>query len=530
MPPRRTLVLSHIHTMERPGSAAEWMLCERGAIVSVGSGPAPEGARADAEVLDLRGADVVPALHDAHVHFVGTGQMELDLDLGSASSFDEVMQAVSDAARGFRGPILRAHSFDPDLIAGGRYPTGRELDAVSARLPIHVRRRDGHSSVVNAAAFAFLGVAAGAPGVELDGSGAPSGLLRGKAHSDAAGRANDLLTREERVECCRRAAARAASRGTAVVHALVGREEPGNRDVEILLEVQNELPIDVVVFAQTTDVDRVAALGLPRIGGCILVDGSFGSRTAALSAPYADAEGSGELYRTDDELTGFMRAAHERGLQIAVHALGDRAIGQAVRCYDAACGGDARGARHRIEHCELPSPGHIAAMSRLGLAASVQPAFELFWGAAGGMYEARLGSRRAARTNPFRTMLASGVELAGGSDSYVTPVDPLLGVHAAVNRPDAEERLTVHDALSLFTSRAAWFSFDEHRRGTLSPGKEASFAVLGADPFQVDAGAIRDIPVRGLVVRGREVFREHVPEGSAGGVARDEGVVKRAEE
>lgn len=527
MPPRRTLVLSNIHTMDRPGGAAEWMLCERGVIVSIGGGPVPDGVSAGADVVDLRGADVVPALHDAHVHFLGTGQMELDLDLGSAASFAEVMQTIADAARGFRGPILRAHSFDPDLITDGRYPTARELDAVSARLPIHVRRRDGHSSVANTAAAALLGVAAGAPGVEAEGSGAPSGLLRGRAHSEAAERANDLLTRAERVECCRRAAARAASRGIAVVHALAGREGPGDRDVEILLEVQHELPIDVVVFAQTTDVDRVAALGLPRIGGCILIDGSFGSRTAALSAPYADGAGAGDLYRTDDELFGFMRSAHERGLQIAVHALGDRAIGQAIACYDAACSGDARGARHRIEHCELPSPAHIAAMSRLGLAASVQPAFELFWGGPGGMYEARLGSRRAARTNPFRTMLASGVQLAGGSDSYVTPMDPLLGVHAAVNRPDGEERLTVHDALSLFTSRAAWLSFDEHRRGTLTPGKEASFVVLGADPFRIEAGAIRDIPVRGLIVRGNEVFRERA---SAGGVGRDEGVVKRAEE
>jgi predicted amidohydrolase YtcJ len=499
--------------MDRPGGAAEWMLCERGVIVSAGDGPAPEGVRAGAAVLDLRGSHVLPALVDAHVHFIGTGQMELDLDLGSAPSFAAVMQAIADAAHGCRGPILRAHSFDPDLIAGGRYPTRRELDAVSARLPIHVRRRDGHSSVANSAAAALLGVA--------------PGLLRGRAHSAAAEAANDLLTRDERIECCRRAAARAASRGVAVVHALVGREAPGGEDVEILLEVQRELPIDVVVFAQTTDVDRVAALGLPRIGGCILVDGSFGSRTAALSAPYADGEGAGDLYRTDDELLGFMRSAHERGLQVAVHALGDRAIGQAIACYDAACGGDARGARHRIEHCELPSPTHIAAMSRLGLAASVQPAFEHYWGGPGGMYEARLGSRRAARTNPFRTMLASGVQLAGGSDSYVTPIDPLLGVHAAVNRPDAEERLTVHDALSLFTSRAAWLSFDEHRRGTLTPGKEASFAVLGADPFGVDAGAIKDIKVKALIVRGNEVFREGT---SARGVGRDEGAVQRPEQ
>jgi len=524
--PRRTLVLSRIRTMDGSLALADWMLCERGLIASVGAGPPPEDTRGGAELLDLRGRTVLPALHDTHVHFLSTGQMDLDLDLGRARSFAEVMDAIADAARGFRGAMLRAHSFDPDLIEDGRYPTRTELDAVSSSLPIHARRRDGHSSVANSAAFSLLGIAPGQPGVDADGDGQPTGVLRGRAHSAAAERAAELLSREERLECYRRAAAAAASHGAGVVHALVGRDDPACRDVELLLEVQPELPVDVVVFPQTKDVDRVVSLGLPRIGGCILLDGSLGSRTAALEEPYADGEGRGELYHSDDELIGFMRAAAGRGLQIAVHAIGDRAIGQAVACYGAACGGDARGARHRIEHCELASPAHIAAMSALGLAAGVQPAFELFWGGAGGMYEARLGRRRASRTNPFRTMLRSGVPLAGGSDSYVTPLDPLLGVHAAVNRADREEALGVEDALALFTSRAAWLAFDEHRRGTLAPGKEASFTVLGSDPLTAAPSTIRDISVESLYVRGREVFARGRSRGAAGA---DERIVQRAE-
>jgi predicted amidohydrolase YtcJ len=492
--------------MERPGALADWMVAEGGVVVSTGRGPAPDAARDGASLLDLSGLAVVPALHDTHVHLLGTGQMEIDLDLGGASSFAEALDLVADGARGFRGSVLRAHSFDPDLMEGGRYLTSADLDAVSSTLPIHVRRRDGHSSSANGAALALFGTRPGDAGAEVDAAGRLTGVLRGKAHGDAAARAGDLLAPEERAECYRRAAARAVSRGVGVVHALVGREEDAAcRDAELLLGVMPELPIDVVVFAQTTDVDRVAALGLPRIGGCVLLDGSFGSRTAALTEPYADSPGGGELYRSDDELTGFFRAAHARGLQIAVHAIGDRAIGQAAACYRAACGEDAAGARHRIEHCEIPSPAHVAAMSRLGLASGVQPAFELYWGGPGGMYEARLGPRRASRTNPLRTMLESGVAIAGGSDSYVTPMDPLLGVHAAVNRAAPDERLSVHDALSLFTSRAAWISFDERRRGTLEPGKEASFTVLGADPFTVDPATLRDIPVVGLFVRGRPV-------------------------
>lgn len=454
--------------------------------------------------LDLAPRTIIPGLHDAHVHLLGTGLMDVDLDLAGASSLAHVYDLLSQCARSFDGTMLRAHSFDPDLMPGGRYPSLDELDAISTTIPIYVRRRDGHSSAVNSPALRFLSLPPDTPGAETD-AGRPTGILRGEAHTLAANRVSGLLSDGERIECYRRAAARAAERGIAVVHALVGKKDPGDRDVELLLGVLPELPVDVVVYAQTEDVDRVAALGLPRIGGCLLLDGSFGSGTAALSEPYADRAGTGRLYYSDDRLTGFFRAAHDRGFQIAVHALGERAIGQAVSALEAACGADARDARHRIEHCELPSSTHLATMARLGIAVGVQPAFELFWGGPGRMYERRLGPVRAGRTNPFRTMLEAGLTLGGGSDSYVTPMDSLLGIHAAVNRPNESERLSVFQAVSLFTSGASRLSFDESRRGTLEVGKEASFTVLERDPFDVAPSELKDIGVVGLFVRGRRV-------------------------
>ena len=161
--------------------------------------------------------------------------------------------------------------------------------------------------------------------------------------------------------------------------------------------------------------------------------------------------------------------------------------------------------RFRIEHFERPSPAQIAAMLRLGMGACVQPTFEFLWGGPGGMYERRLGGARAARSNPLRTLLDAGVPLAGGSDSYVTPMDSLLGIHSAVNRPNEAERISVFEAVSLFTRGASWFSFDEGLRGTLEVGKEASFTVLAADPLGVDPSTIREIEVEGLYLRGESV-------------------------
>ena len=499
---RATLYLARIRPMDRPDRVLDWMLVESGRIVDVGAGVPPPGADGRAEVVDLRPRTIVPVLHDCHVHFMQTGLMDLDVDLSVAERFDDVLSILSDAASSWSGILLRAHSFDPDLLPDGRYPTRLELDAVSTTVPMLVKRRDGHSGVVNTAAWDLIAVPGDLDGVERDESGGVAGTIRAEAYTFAVRKAESFLTREERVECFRRAAAMAAARGIGVVHALAGSRIPGDSDVEILLDVRDELPIDTVVYSQMEDVERVAGLGLRQIGGCLLLDGSFSSGTAALAEPYTDREGTGVLYYDDDHLTAFFRKAHEKGLQISVHALGERAIDQALRCYAAACGSEVGAARHRIEHCELPSAAHVEAIARMGVHPCVQPTFEYLWGGPGGMIEKRLGPERAARTNPHATMLAAGIPLAGGSDSYVTPMDSLLGIHSAVNRPNESERLPVFDAVALFTSGAARISFDESRRGTLTAGKEASFTVLEDDPFDVPADSIRDIGVAGLYVRG----------------------------
>ncbi len=501
----RTIVTARIRTMDRPGAPHDWMAFRAGLIEAVGRGEPPGALRECARTLDLGGRTVLPALHDAHVHFMDVGLMELDVDLSAAESFDEVLEMVGAAARSFDGRIMRCHSFDPDLIPDGRYPTASELDQVAGAVPTFVKRRDGHSGVANSAGLAFLDLDPEVSGVAIDETGRPTGVLRRRAYTLAARAVEAVITAEERAECYRRAASLAASRGIGVVHALVGSDEPENRDVEILVETADALPIDVVIYPQFERVDRVRALGLPRIGGCLMLDGSFSSGTAALSAPYADGGGRGPLYYTDEFLIGLYRDACEHGLQVAVHALGGRAIDQAVSCMETACGSDAVDLRFRIEHFELPTPADVDAMLRLGAGASVQPTFELLWGGPDGMYAKRLGAARAARSNPFRTLLAAGMRLAGGSDCYVTPMDSLLGIDSAVNRPNEGERLSVFQAASLFTSGAAWFSFDEERRGTLEAGKEASFVVLDDDPFEVDASVIREIGVAGLFVRGSEV-------------------------
>jgi predicted amidohydrolase YtcJ len=227
-------------------------------------------------------------------------------------------------------------------------------------------------------------------------------------------------------------------------------------------------------------------MGASRIGGCVLIDGSFGSHTAALLADYSDLPGSRvRLYFSDAELEAFLNEADAAGLQTAVHAIGDRAVDQVVRCYEQILTGNpgCRGnLRHRIEHAELLSAELIERIARLGFILGVQPAFEHFWGGPGRMYERRLG-RRFRDTNPYRQLADRNVALSGGSDAPITPIDPQLGIRSAVGHPVAEHRLTPLEACRLFTDRAAFALGCDVRKGSLTIGCDADFLVLDKSPI-----------------------------------------------
>src|SRR5699024_6873806 len=227
-------------------------------------------------------------------------------------------------------------------------------------------------------------------------------------------------------------------------------------------------------------------------------DGSFGGRTAKLTEPYADAadedSATGTWVVPPAELHDLVERADGSGFQFTAHAIGDAAIDEVLDAYE---GTDAGAARHRIEHVELPSAKAVDRLADTGVAASVQPHF-LKWADEDGLYDARLGADRRARTDPFRDLLDAGVHLAFGSDSM--PLDPLFGIDCAVNAPVDSQRLTVTEALGAYTRGAAYSGFDEDRVGSIESGKKADFVVLDASPWEVER--IADIDVAMTVVDG----------------------------
>jgi predicted amidohydrolase YtcJ len=292
------------------------------------------------------------------------------------------------------------------------------------------------------------------------------------------------------------------------VHALEGGRVFGDEGVQVVLRKMDSAPLDITIFLQEKDVYFTSRFGFEHLGGCILIDGSIGSYTAALDQDYEGQRGErGQIYEKARELIAFVAEAHQAGCQLAFHAIGPRAIELVLRAYERALARWPRwDHRHRIEHFELATDDQIRRAADLGVVVSMQPAFEHFWGGPHGMYANRLGERWRL-TNRLRSCLDAGLVVAGGSDTNVTPAEPLLGIAAAVAHPNDEQRVSPEEALRMFTWAAAYAAFNEKRHGSISPGKEASFTVLDRDITHATAEQIRETRVLSTWHEGRRIWQ-----------------------
>lgn len=495
---------TRVRTLGFPDTG-EWMLVDDRHVERVGVGDPPEADR----VVDLPGTTILPGFVDAHVHLTGTGLAEIGIPLERARSGGELLGMVAEELT--HGPErVLAHGFDESMWERPELPTLADLDDLG-EVPLVLVRADGHISIANTPAMR-TSLALEFDGVERDERGEPTGVLRRDANSRVQRWFHESLSDQEVGELQLQAAALAASRGITSAHEMAIPLARGRRDVEVLLGQRDHLPIDTVVYVGETDIPYVRGdLGLSTIGGDLSLDGSLGARTAAVSQPYIDDAGNGTLYMDADDLAEFFHNAHLAALQVAVHAIGDAAIEQAVsvwervyRTLDSRQRRHFRARRHRIEHFELPAGDLVERAAALGLAISVQPAFDAEWGHAGALYERRLGRERAAAMNPFGTLLARGLEVGAGSDSPVTALDPLTGVWALETHHDASQRLSRERAIVLFTVGGARLAHLEDKKGRLEPGMQADFAVYEKDPVTVeDPRGLRPVLT---VSRGREVF------------------------
>jgi predicted amidohydrolase YtcJ len=283
---------------------------------------------------------------------------------------------------------------------------------------------------------------------------------------------------DQRKAAARRVCEIAASKGVTTIGAMEGGQWGSEADVDAI--ISSKLPCDVLVYWDTFDIEAAKAKGLTRIGADITLDGSIGSRTAAFEEPYADApDRSGVLYYDAKQITQYIYDCYENNLQTGFHVIGRLAIKQALDCLEEA----GVGTRHRLrmEHFGYPTDEDIERCAKLGAVISTQSAFTYFRGGPGSVYLERLGAERERNGYPLRKFLNAGIIVGNGSDSDVTPIDPILGIYAAVNPPYPENAITPYEALKAATIDAAYISGEETKKGSLAVGKLGDLTVLDAD-------------------------------------------------
>jgi predicted amidohydrolase YtcJ len=482
---------------------------------------AGEGAR----IIDAKGAMVVPGFNDSHVHFIDGGFRLSSVQLRDAKTREEFISRIEEYAATLKpGTWIMGGDWDHTLW-GGELPRRDWIDSVTPNNPVWIQRLDGHMGLANSAALRAAGVTKATKNVEggtivRDASGEPTGILKDNAMSLV-----DAAVPELAPELADRALDTAmkyvAAQGVTSVQNMgswsdLAIFERARKDGRLITRIYAVVPLATWERLKDTVAARGHGDEWVRIGGLKgFVDGSLGSHTAAMLEPFTDAPNdTGLLVNTPEDLYAWTSGADKAGLQVMVHAIGDRAIRLQLDIYERVEREDgARDRRFRIEHAQHPAPSDIPRFAKLNVIASMQPYHAIDDGR---WADAVIGRERAKSTYAFRSILDTKAHLAFGSDWFVAPPTPLEGIYAAVTRstldgkhPEGwvpEQKITVEEALRAYTSGSAYASFDENGKGTLERGKLADFTIIDRDLTRIPPAEIRDAHVLMTIVGGKVVY------------------------
>jgi hypothetical protein len=522
------LVVLHgtVWTGVRGAADAQALAVRGGRIVAVGRDAEIQRlAGPRTRVVDARGKMVVPGFIDSHVHFVTGGFSLASVQLRDASTREEFVRRIRDFARTVpAGTWITEGNWDHSLW-GGELPRREWVDSITPNHPVWISRLDGHMALANGAALRAAGVTRATANVEggeivRGADGEPTGILKDNALG-LVERAVPPPAPAMQDRALDAAMKYVAEQGVTGVHHVGGwgdlavfrRAHAAGR---LRTRIYAAVPLDTWERLRDTVAARGRGDAWLRIGGLKgYVDGSLGSHTAAMHRPFTDAPAdSGLLVTAPADLERWVRGADSAGLQVMVHAIGDRANTLILDTYDAVARRNGpRDRRFRVEHAQHIAPADLARFGRLGVIPSMQP----YHAIDDGRWADRvIGPERSRTTYAFRSLLDARAPLAFGSDWFVAPPTPLEGIYAAVTRRTLdgrnpggwvpEQRITVEEALRAYTAGAAYAGFDERRLGTLQPGRLADFVLIDRDLRRIPPETIRDARIVMTVVDGRPVY------------------------
>ncbi len=515
-----------------------------------GSADAQMAANADApdikpwlgpstRIINMHGAFAMPGFNDAHVHIGQSALTKLAIDFTGVQSLAEFQQRIRATIKDrASGEWITGFGWDQTLWPGRRDPTRADLDAVSTAYPMFFARVDGHVAVANSLALQLAGVTQNTPQpatghiVRDSQTNEPTGLLQED------GATNLVFSKIAAPSAAER------RRGIELVLADAARDGVTSLQDCSYLEISRDVSFskeNVLIYQQLRKEGKLTAritewldftMPLAKLESLrsewgstdpwlktgalkAFLDGSLGSRTAALFAPYSDAPGTSGLLHMDEAQLAPMAIERDRaGFQLAFHAIGDRANHVALDTFSAvAAANGPRDRRDRVEHAQVVAPEDFARFGQLNIIASMQPSHLLDderWASD------RLGPERSRGAYAWRIMQQNGVQLAFGTDQPVEPLNPLRGIYACVTRElpqgsaswQPQERLPIKDCLRAYTAGSAYAEFEEKRKGTLAPGMLADVVVYEANLNQIPARDLLTTKVKMSIVGGRVVYQQ----------------------
>jgi predicted amidohydrolase YtcJ len=478
------------------------------------------------KVFDLNGAFAMPGFNDAHTHIASAGQQKLTVDLDNISSLKEMQDRIRDyTAKAAPGTWIQGGGWDHTKWDSKTLPTRQDIDAVTTGHPAILGRTDGHIAVVNTAALAAANITAATPDppgakIDRDASGYPTGIIRERPALALVDKVIPKPTREERIAALTLAMNDALAHGVTSVQdfsdwedflALEDIEKAGNLHLRVAEWLAFDTPVPTLKDRQASHPKTDLFLHTTMLKG--FMDGSLGSRTAALNAPYSDDPGNSGIPRYDQKTLNQMakeRAAE--GFQLGFHAIGDRANDMALNAFDAAQKALTPTVRYRIEHAQVVSPGAFDRFARQHVIASMQPSHlltDMNWA------EARLGPERVKYSYAWRSFVEHHVVLAFGTDYPVESVSPFRGLYAATTRQNEagtktyqpQEKIPLDEAIYAYTQASAYAENEEKLKGRLEPGYLADFIVLDRDITTATPQELLKTQTLQTIVNGEQVYK-----------------------
>ncbi len=500
---------ANMWTMEEDKPRAESLAVFYDTIMKVGSNSEIENLiGSNTEIIDAEGNTVIPGFIDAHTHIAWNGMNKVYLYLGDTRSLEEAVELVKkECEKKEPGEWIIGRAWDQSNWPEQRYITAADIDSVSPNNPVNLVHVSGHFATVNTIGFTKLNLSKEQQGVDVDENGEIIGTLRDVDLSDK----KELRPKfDDLVKGINFGIEECLSLGITSVHDNLTFE---NLLPYIKLARNNQLKIRIYGIIYEDMIDEAIKLGLSKIyadkwlkiGAVkLMTDGAISARTAYIYDDYDDKEGEKGFALYDETMLDEMVVkVHNAGMQIAAHAIGDKAIANVITAIEKNIDSvECKKSLHRIEHAELLLEEDAKRASKLGLVMSMQPNFVWRWGMIGvnGMYEQRLGTERTMINNPFKWVLDNDMLIAFGSDGM--PLGPIYGIKGAIYHPDPSLRLTLEESIRCFTLYPAITSGEEKIKGSLSSGKLADIVILNRNLDEIDLDSFHDVEVKFTIVGG----------------------------